>query len=95
MAKHGVPPELPAMRLPIQHQGNGSRHRGQIPRRVRSQLQINQRGLDPAVAQPPAQVVQRDSVEQHVPGIAVPQRVGSNTRTLGELAGLSGLSITG
>ena len=45
-----------------------SGYRRQIPRRIRGQLQVNQGGMNPAVAQPPADVVQRDSVEQHMPG---------------------------
>ena len=68
----------------------GLRDRCQTPRRVRRQLQVNEGGLDAAVSQPQAQVVQRNSVEQHVPGKAVPQRVGPNTSPPGGLAGLSG-----
>ena len=40
------------------------------------------------MSQPPAQVVQRNPVEQHVPGIAVPQRVGPYT--LPALGGVAG-----
>ena len=61
----------------------------------RRQFQVDQGGLNSPVAQPPAQVVQRDSVERHMPGKTMPQRVGPDIPTLGDLANLSGLSITG
>ena len=64
-------------------------------RTVRRQFQVDQGGLNSPVAQPPAQVVQRDSVERHMPGKTMPQRVGPDIPTLGDLANLSGLSITG
>ena len=46
-----------------------------LPDWGRSQFQVNERGLDPSVFQPPAQVVQLNPVEQHMPRKAVPQRV--------------------
>ena len=78
------------MRLPIRRRGYESWDRCQASRRVRSQLQVNQGGLDSSVAQPPAQVVQRGSVEQHMPGKTMPQRVGPNTSTLWDSDSLSG-----
>ena len=42
-----------------------------------------------------AEVIQRNPVEQHMPVETMPQRVGSDTAALGDLASLSGLSITG
>ena len=47
-----VPTYLLAMRLPIRSRGYESGHRCQTPRRVRRQLQVNQCGLNPPVAQP-------------------------------------------
>ena len=59
--------------------GHQPRHRCQTSPGVRRQLQVNEGGLDPSTPQPPSQVVQRNPVEQHVPGKAVPQRMGPNT----------------
>ena len=42
------------------------------------------------MSQPPAEVIQRNPVEQHVPRKAVPQRMGPTTPALGDLAGLCG-----
>ena len=83
-------PQLAAIRLITRRRVNESGDRCQTPRRVRSQLQVNEGGLDPAVAQPPAEVVERNPVVQHMPGKAVPQRMGPDTPALGNLASLRG-----
>ena len=44
-------------------------------RRVRHQLQVDERGLDQGVSQPAAQVVDLDVVHQQVACVAVPQGV--------------------
>ena len=56
-------------------------------RTVRRQFQVDQGGLNSPVAQPPAEVVQRNPVEQHVPGFpdyAMGLRLGEGL--CGELA---------
>ena len=50
---------------------NGS----QIPGRIRRKLQVDERRLDRAVAEPARQVFDRVGAPQQVPGIASPQRV--------------------
>ena len=67
-----------------------SGHRRQTARRVRRQLQVNQRGLDAGVSQPPAEVIQRDTVQQQVTGVAVPERVSADTPAGVQLAGVRG-----
>ena len=89
MANRDVP-QMTAIGLSIGFRGNESGHQRQTPRRVRGQLQVNEGGLDASVPQRPAQVIQRDPVEKHVPGKTVSQRVGPNAPALRDLASLSG-----
>ena len=60
----------------------------QPPSRIGDQLQIDKRGLDRPMTQPPAQVVVGDAVHDQVPGVAMPERVGSDVSPLGQTAQL-------
>ena len=66
---------------------SSARHRS---RRVRQQLDIDQRRLDRAVSQSSGQHVQRDAVGQQVAGVAVSQRVAGDAALGVEHAGVDG-----
>ena len=58
--------------------------------RVRHQLQVNQRGLDAGVSQPPAEVAWRNPAQRQVAGVTVPRGVCPDVPAVFQLTGIGG-----
>ncbi len=56
------------------------RHHCQPPHRIRHQFQVNQGGLNGTMAQPPADVIDGDTVKKQVAGVGVLEGMGSPAR---------------